>query len=112
MTFLPGAMYLPTALQTIPMMESHSLFGVHKHSMKAPLCFQVQVLASREEIRIEDSVPAVVPQEEDLVTIVQMYKHRDVCSPVTKTRNSSPSGLPLPYPTNPNSEPTWQMGLL
>ena len=32
---------------------------------------QVQVFASREEIQIEGSVPAIVPQEEDLVTIVQ-----------------------------------------
>ena len=32
---------------------------------------QVQVFASREEIRIEGSVPVIVPQEEDLVTIVQ-----------------------------------------
>ena len=32
---------------------------------------QVQVLASREEIRIEGSVPVIAHQEEDLVTIVQ-----------------------------------------
>jgi hypothetical protein len=32
---------------------------------------QVQVFASREEIQIEGSVPVIVPQEEDLVTIVQ-----------------------------------------
>ena len=31
----------------------------------------IQVAASREEVRIEGSVPAVVPQEVDLVTIVQ-----------------------------------------
>ena len=30
---------------------------------------QVQVFASREEIQIEGSIPVIVPQEEDLVTI-------------------------------------------
>jgi site-specific DNA recombinase len=39
---------------------------------------QVQVFASREEIQIEGSVPVIVPQEEDLVTIVQT----SACSPV------------------------------
>ena len=31
----------------------------------------IQVAASREEVRIEGSVPTIVPQEVDLVTIVQ-----------------------------------------
>ena len=31
----------------------------------------IQVAASREEVRIEGSVPALVPQEADLVTIAQ-----------------------------------------
>ena len=31
----------------------------------------IQVAASREEVRIDGSVPALVPQEADLVTIVQ-----------------------------------------
>ena len=40
----------------------------------------IQVAASREEVRIEGSVPALVPQEADLVTIAQtsgcMYSER------------------------------------
>jgi len=31
----------------------------------------IQVAASREEVQIEGSAPAVVPEEVDLVTIVQ-----------------------------------------
>ena len=68
---------LPDAAARIKVWVSQASEGDMDLILRA---LDIQVAASREEVRIEGSVPAVVPQEVDLVTIVQtsgcMYSER------------------------------------
>ena len=59
---------LPDAAARIKVWVSQASEGDMDLILRA---LDIQVAASREEVRIEGSVPAVGPQEVDLVTIVQ-----------------------------------------